>query len=547
MADGQRVPGYHADVSMAQEARPSDASIAGYQAAEFRGENVNGNRLVVLTAFAALVVLSILIIALASWLEGSDIWRHPIEWLGTLDQGAALSLLSGSAQVVAGVLAILITVVAIVLELSATRYTHRVTELFVRDPVNSSVIVFFLLTTVLCITLATVLSGEVGSAPLVPRGGFLLAVAMLTVSMIALLPYFVYVFHFVSPVCVIARIRAHALRHVRLAGERPLRSKRAVIDAIEEIEDVARGAMKNNDRGIAIAAVGSLATLLADVTAMRGRLPELWFRMDEVVARDPDFVALAQSAVDEITRERSWFEAKILRQYLHLFGEAVGVARDVASMIAIQTRQLAVQVAAEPAFLALCQRAFHSYLRLAINARDPRTAYFVMQQYRLVAEALLDRRLESAVLEVAWRMRFYGELAEESGLPFLLEVAAYDLAQLVEAAADDPAMRDRLLEIVLTTGHGGSTHLRGVRRVQIQLATLFLLRGETGPVSRIATELAVESETLLGEARREIEQESSAGYWEITDRGANFAFLPAERRAGLDPLFQTIGSMRARR
>jgi hypothetical protein len=250
--------------------------------------------------------------------------------------------------------------------------------------------------------------------------------------------------------------------------------------------------------------------------------------------------------VDEIARDRSWFEAKVLRQYLHLFGEAVGVARDVASIIAIQTRQLAVQFAAEPAFIDLCQRAFHSYLRLAINARDPRTAYFVMQQYRLVAEALLDRRLESAVIEAARRMRFYGELAEENGLPFLLEVAAYDLAQLVEAAADDPTMRDRLLEIVLTMGHRGSTHLKGVRRVQIQLATLFLLRGETGPVSRIATELALESETLLEEARSEIEQESSAGYWEITDRGANFAFLPVERRARLAPLFQTIDSLRAR-
>jgi hypothetical protein len=55
----------------------------------------------------------------------------------------------GSYVPATGVLAILITVVAIVLELSATRYTHRVTALFVRDPVNLAVMAFYVLTSVL--------------------------------------------------------------------------------------------------------------------------------------------------------------------------------------------------------------------------------------------------------------------------------------------------------------------------------------------------------------------------------------------------------------
>jgi len=40
------------------------------------------------------------------------------------------------------VLAILITVVAIVVELAATRYTHSITQLFVRDRVNQAVMAF---------------------------------------------------------------------------------------------------------------------------------------------------------------------------------------------------------------------------------------------------------------------------------------------------------------------------------------------------------------------------------------------------------------------
>ncbi len=497
-------------------------------------------------SFLALLALSAILVAFASWLEGSEIWRHPLEWLRTLDQEAKLALLSGSAQVVAGVLAILITVVAIVLELSATRYTHRVTELFARDPLNLAVMIFYVLTAVICITLATVLSGQLGAEPAVPNGGFLLAMAMMTVSMVGLLPYFVYVFNFVSPLDIIARIRGDALRRVELAtADDSPAAKRAVIDAVEELEDVARGAMKNNDRGIAMAAVESLATLLADVAAMRDRLPAAWFQIDDTIARDPDFVALAETAFEEIARDRTWLEAKILRQYLALFGDAVGTARDVASMIAIHTRRLSESFAPDqPAALALCQRAFHSYLRAAINASDPRTAYFVLHQYRLLGETLLGIGARQAVLELAERIRFYGRLASDAGLPFLLEVSAYDLAPLVEAAADDTATRDALVEIVLTVDHAGAEHLLGVRRAQLQLATFFLLRGDAPPARRIAQDLATEHPALLEAARRELEREISPIYWEINDRGANFAYLPPDRRERLPELFDLVAGLR---
>jgi len=495
-----------------------------------------------LLSLASLIVLSAALVALASWLEGSGAWRHPLHWLGTLDQEAAASLMSDSAQVVAGMLAILITVVAIVLELSATRYTHRVTALFVRDPLNLAVMTFYLLTTVLCIWLALVLTGETGEGPVVQRGGFLLAMTMMTIGMLGLLPYFAYVFQFVSPLGVIARIRADALGKVNQAqGGDPRGTKLAVIEAVEDLEDVARGAMKNNDRGIAMAAVESLATLLAEVGELRDRLPDSWFLIDEAVTHDPDFVALAQSALEEIARDRNWFEAKILRQYLALFGDAVGVARDVASMIAIHTRQLGERFAGgHPALLELCQRAFHSYLRAAINGSDPRTAYFVLHQYRLLGEALLARNLDAAVLEVANRIRFYGRLAGERGLPFLLEVAAYDIAHLVEAAAANPAVRDALLTVVLTVDHAEAEHLLGVRRAQVQLATFFLARGEEAPARRIAQDLTGERPELLAATRAELEQEVSPTYWEINDRGANFAFLPPERRARLDSFFAIL-------
>jgi hypothetical protein len=318
-------------------------------------------------------------------------------------------------------------------------------------------------------------------------------------------------------------------------------AKRAMISTVEEIEDIARSAMQHSDRGIAMAAVEALVDLLADVTELRPTLPASWFLVDEAITHDADFVSMTPPALEEIAREGAWFEAKILRQCLALFGDAVTGARDVANMIAIHTQRVAGTYAAtNPALLTQCQRAFHSYLRTAINARDRRTAYYVLHQYRLLGEDLLANGLEPEALEVARRIRFYGRLASASQLPFLLEVAAYDLAQLVEAAADKPTTRDSLLDVLLAIDEPGAEHLLGVRRAQIQLGTFFLARGEEAPARRIAADLATEDWSLVLAAREELERELSPQYWEITDRGSNFAYLPPERRARLGRLYALI-------
>ena len=495
-----------------------------------------------LRTFAALIVLSTVLLALAIWLEGSAVWRHPVTWLATMDQTAALTVLIAAAQVIAGMLAILITVVAIVVQLAATRYTHRVTSLFVRDRANLAVMTLFVLTTALCLWLALVLTGKVGGAPVVPHGGFLLAMGLVTTCVVALVPYFAYVFRFVSPLGVIHRIRAAALHEVQKAvtGD-AFAAERVVIRSVEELEDVARGAMNSYDRGIAMAAIEALATLLADVEKLRDQLPEVWFEVDDVIAHDPDFVAMSQTALDEVAREHSWFEAKVLRQYHALFIDAVGEARDVASMIAIHTRQLGENCGAErPALVVLCQRAFNSYLRAAINCPDVRTAYYVLHQYRMFGETLLERDAEAAAIEVASRIRFYGRLAQAGGLGFLLEVAAFDVAQLVERAVAKPALRDAMLDILLDIGPPGTQSPLGVRRAQVQLATFFLMHGEPDLARRIAGEVAGERRELLARIREELEREVSPHYSEIENRGSNFSYLPPERRAQLGAFYAML-------
>ena len=84
--------------------------------------------------------------------------------------------------------------------------------------------------------------------------------------------------------------------------------------------------------------------------------------------------------------------------------------------------------------------------------------------------------------------------------------------------------------------------LLGVRRSQIQLATLFLQLGQAQRAQRIADDLKQEKPARLARLREGLESENRTQFWELTDRGANFAYLSSERRAYLDPLYQLLQS-----
>jgi len=232
---------------------------------------------------------------------------------------------------------------------------------------------------------------------------------------------------------------------------------------------------------------------------LRDTLPSSWFQIDHELARDPDFVALAPSAVRELEDQRIWLEAKILRQFLSLFEEGLGEERDLGNLIALDTRSLATEHASEHASLVdLAIRFFNSYLRVSIRAGDLRTAYYVLDQYRGVAEDALRRRDSPRLHRIAAHLHEYGDFAYDLGQEFLLEVVAWDVATLIEHAATslveevDPLL-DRFLSID-RAGEDGEREerLRGVRRTQIQLATFFLVQDDEARARRISEDMRSE-------------------------------------------------------
>jgi hypothetical protein len=471
----------------------------------------------------------------------------PLNWLAGLDLDDAFETLGGAAEVVAAVLAVAVTVVAIVVELAAVRYSHEITRLFLREPVNIVVLGLFVVTTLMCLWTAAFM-GDSGPEALVPRAGFAITLAMVSGCLLLLVPYIYFVFTFLSPISVIDRICRDAYKIILRAhhGNLP-RSQARVEEAIDELQDVARSAITQGDRGIAMAAVDALAGLVGDYARVRDRLPPDWFEVTAKVAADADFIALSAETMDEVRRQGIWLERKVFRRFLSLMGQSAVNSRDVANLIGINTQRIACEFGHEhPHLLELCIRAFNSYLRATINARDPRTAYFLMDQYRLIGERMLREGDPELTVRIAGFLREYGQLAHKMGLSFLLETAAYDIMQMIEYALErqSPAV-DPLLDCLLQLDQAikeesQEESLLAVRRCQMQLATLFLERGDDARAERIVEDLRTERLERLERLRDGLLTEQRAEFAELVDRGSNFAYLLPERRQYLAPLFARL-------
>jgi hypothetical protein len=228
----------------------------------------------------------------------------------------------------------------------------------------------------------------------------------------------------------------------------------------------------------------------------------------------------------------------------------VPASREVANLIAIDTQCIGVEQArANRPLLELSIRCMNSFLRTSINAADPRTSYYVMNQYRMLAEALMQDGLDEPVREIAGHLKAYGQLAHTRGQSFILQIAAFDLTSLVEASLERrPSLTDDLLSVVLEVdqeirSETQEESLLGVRKAQLQLATLFAVRGDDVRARRICSDLAGERMVRLERLRRELEGETRERFWELEDRGVNFGYLPPERRAALARLLGWMADM----
>jgi hypothetical protein len=440
----------------------------------------------------------------------------------------------------------MLTVVAIVVELASNRYTHRVTELFVSEPRNFLVMSLFVVTAVQGLWVNMTFDYTPGQGGFVPYTGIAMAMGLLTLCLLVLLPYLSFVFAFLNPLQILDRIHKATLRAIERSTKKDVAgAQREAVRGVEQLGDVAHNAMQGGDKGVSMAAIDSLRELMTGYQRVRDGLPEAWFQISGELAHNADFVSMDPSVLSELGARRVWLEMKILRQYQAVFVETLGSVRDVGYVVAINTRLMAEGAArgGHGALLRLTIKFFNTYMRAAISSGDVRTAYSVCHQYRMLAQTLLELNEGAHAIEIAHHLHYYGQVSYGARLPFILETVAYDLCTLNELAhARGATALDELLEIFLKVdeegdGNAHEASLRGVRKAQIKLATYYMVQGDELRARRIQLDMADEDRQRLASIHEELLRVDSQDYWEITDRGVNFDYLPPERKQKLAEFF----------
>jgi hypothetical protein len=535
-----------------------------------------------LVPFAAVGAIAGLFFALSICIDlfaeagGQFTLRGLFNSLFAQSEDQAANTLGSLGEVMAAVLGLALTVSSIIVQLAATRFTPIVTSLFFRARTNLLILGFFVVCNVFVLWVNFVVGPDS-----VPSWGVLLSMLLLTCSLLLLFPYFAYVFNFLEPDSIISRITTDGL-----AASTPYRArKRAPIglrqreatQAVEHLANIGLNAVQQKDKNIASSATNALCNYAIYYGDTKAGMVQSWHSIPDWNRQSPDFVSLSDEAVDDLRQRGTWLEWKILRQYQMLYGEGLEEMKDLCYLIAINTRRLGEAAARHgdlPA-LDLAIKFFNTYLRATINSNDIRTCYNILHQYRQLGEFVIEHteadprdlvidgpmsmtstmtmtvgapagdlsELERRGLEIARYMRYYSGVAFSRGMAFITEVIAHDVGALCARAFHaDTQFHGELLETFLrvddsTDTTSSDTTLKGVRRAQVKLATVYMIHAHESLARRIQADMKAEPAERLRGIWQELSALRTREFWEVNDRGSNFDYLSDEQKAELPRFF----------
>jgi len=476
------------------------------------------------------VVVCLVLVGVSLWVVGpaSD-WITP----QIQHQEALAGFVSTLAEVLAGVLGFTISAVAIVVQLSAERFSPKVTELFLRERTNWLTILFLILANL--VSVWTTLAFAFDPLPFA-----LLVMNLLLGSMafIILIPYFIFVLDFLQPNSIIASLEQQVKRGMqqrfdpKTARTQIPHAHASCLSALGEFRSIAISAIQQRDQAIILGCLESLRDLALFYGVYKAELPEAWFHLTPPIYKDSEFISVDAAKLREIEAQKIWLEVKILRQYQGILTNSLAVSAETCTLVGICTREIGEQALdlGHTAVIHLVVKFFNTYLRSIINHRDIRAGYNIIKQYRLLAEQALLQGYDDTALEIAQHFRYYSLIAYKASLYFLCETFAYDLGHLVQTCfhvADQ--VHRQLLDIFLKIDQDPESEQqeqssRGVRKSQVKLAAYYLSQGNPELAHLIFHDMQHEPYSRVQIICEEL-LATTEDFWEFTDRGESFYYL----------------------
>ncbi len=468
----------------------------------------------------------------------------PLEHYLKFDQDHITDAVSSLGGMIAAVLGIVITVVSIVVQLSAERY-HGVAGMFMRDRINILAMGYYV---VACVS-GVMVSMSV-HAEFAPRATLVGMMCATMFGLVLMAPYFAYVFWFLEPTNIIARIRSQALKSFKSgagshSAERIEVTQSEVLQALEELTDISSNSIEGKDKIIASGAVDAIKDFAVGYLKHKKKARDEWFALSPQIRKNPDVVALDPEAREELVGRKTWVEWKAMRQFLGIYNEALAPMPDINHLIAIDTRYIgeAAADARDDEAIQLTFRYMNSYLRATLNARNVRTAYNVLNQYRQLVEAMMRKSLGRSAAGAVEHLKYYGHVSYDMKLAFVTETIAYDMGNLCEVAHQlNLPEQDQVLKTFLELDRSSSRKseeqsLKGVRKAQVKLAAYYLMVDDRERARLIFRDMETDPSERLAAIRDELARVETKDFWEIVDRGRNFEFMPPEQKRAMDRFF----------
>jgi len=474
------------------------------------------------------------------WQNGENLPYFSVLFLtDAADVGDAIGSLS---EVLIAILGLVITVVAIVVQLAAQRYTPKLVDLFLADRIN---VAYFTLMVVA--SSFSVLLAYTTTENFLPFWGALFLLVLTTLILGLLIPYFNHVFLFLTPANIIRIIRRNAQRGMaRVQHSRPRpgdiqRLQNEVANAMEQISDIALSAVSQMDRNVALLSIRSLKDVMVDQLLVKRGMPRVWFRPHK-----DHFPAASTEFLKEVHQTRTWVEAKGFMDMELIFKMSIKEMPDAVSAVANSTKIVGLYAIKLRDFQVLHSviEFFNTFLRHALNDRNPKALYNLLYQYRLLAEEVLtvDEKLAE---RIAFYFKYYGQLAQTYNIPLILITACFDLAYLLKTAyrAGVPNL-EALMSTFLEADDNPATQsnefdLRSVRKAQLMFASFLLSEGDNRLVQRIAADMKDEPRDRMEAIHREMLAVGDRKFWEVTDRGVNFFYMEEDQKQFLNQFYAT--------
>ena len=439
--------------------------------------------------------------------------------------------LGGVSEVLIAILGLVITVVAIVVQLAAQRYTPKLIDLFIADRIN---IAFFSL--IVVASMYSLLIVYSTTTSFLPFWGSLFLLGLTTLILSLLLPYFNYVFLFLTPGNIIKIIRRNAkngMERVISTNTNPedIRAQQnEVANAMEQISDIALSAVSQMDRNVALLSIRTLKDVLVDYLLVKRQMPNRWF-----AAQKDHFPAISSDFIQEIYKSHTWVEVKGFLDMELIFKTAITDMPDAVSAVANNAKIIGLYAIKLRDFQVLGNviQFFNTFLRHAVNNRNPKAIYNLFYQYRQLAEEVLgvDDKL---VEKIAFYFKYYGQIAQNYQIPLILITASFDLVYLLEKAflARVPNL-ENLIRIFLELddnlqNKANEFELRSVRKAQLMFAGFLLSKGDETLVLRIFEDMKAEPRERMDSIRSEMMAVTDRKFWEVTDRGLDFFYTEDE-------------------